>query len=76
MRFRLITHIFFSVFAFRPHLYDRNKGLYLLKGRFSKTLSRVEVFENGGLASSVDARKRFRNLRSKNNQVVWISGIR
>ena len=45
MRFRLKTHTFLSVFAFE------NGGVCLRKRRFSKTLSRVEVFENGGSAS-------------------------
>ena len=51
MRFRLKTHTFLSVFAFRPHYTIENGGVCLRKRRFSKTLSRVEVFENGGSAS-------------------------
>jgi len=43
------TEIFFSVLAFRPHVY----GVFdHWKRRFSKTLSRVENFENGDLSYS------------------------
>ena len=50
MRFRLKTHTFLSVFAFRTNTIE-NGGVCLRKRRFSKMLSRVEVFENGGSAS-------------------------
>ena len=56
MRFRLKT----DISPFSPSVHTNtieNEGLYLLKRSFSKTLSRVEVFENGGSASCVDARK-------------------
>ena len=49
MRFRLKTHTPFS-----PSIHTNtieNGGVCLRKRRFSKTLSRVEVFENGGSAS-------------------------
>ena len=50
MRVRLKTHTFFS---FSPSVHTNtieNGGVCLRKRRFSKTLSRVEVFENGGSA--------------------------
>ena len=57
MRFRLKTHTFFSVsFSIHTNAIE-NGGACLRKRRFSKTLSRVEVFENGGSASCVDERK-------------------
>ena len=51
MRFRLKTHTFYP---FSPSVHTNtieNGGVCLRKRRFSKTLSRVEVFENGGSAS-------------------------
>ena len=51
MRFRLKTHTFYP---FSPSVHINtieNGGICLRKRRFSKTLSRVEVFENGGAAS-------------------------
>ena len=43
MRIFLKTEVFFSVLALRPHV---NGVFGMRKRRFSKTLSRVEVFEN------------------------------
>ena len=43
MRIFLKTEVFFSVLALRPHV---NGVFRMRKRRFSKTLSRVEVFEN------------------------------
>ena len=58
MRFRLKTHTFLSVdlmlMFYSPSVHTntiKNGGVCLRKRRFSKTLSRVEVFENGGSAS-------------------------
>ena len=51
MRFRLKTHTFYP---FSPSVHTNtieNRGVCLRKRRFSKTHSRVEVFENGGSAS-------------------------
>ena len=49
----------------------------LRQRRFSKTLSRVEVFENGGSETCVDARKRrFWVAIKKHHQHGKISGIR
>ena len=43
MRIFLKTEVFFSVLALRPHV---NGVFGMRKRRFSKPLSRVEVFEN------------------------------
>ena len=43
MRIFLKTEVFFSVLALRPHV---NGVFGMRKRRFSKTLARVEVFEN------------------------------
>ena len=52
MRFRLKTHTFFIRFRLPSTLIRSQTEVYCLrKRRFSKTLSRVEVFENVGSAS-------------------------
>ena len=43
--FHLKTHTFLPIFTFRPNQYNHQKR------RFSKTLFKVEVFENGGAVS-------------------------
>ena len=59
MHFHLKTHTFFPLFSSSVHTNTmKNGGVCLRKRSFFKTLSTVEVFENGGSASSVDARSK------------------